>query len=137
MNKQKNTPTVIEPTTEENTPTDINSTVEENTEAELGIKKRIYTCIGQELHSKVSYIYYKVQGTYSLFEERMIALSEGKNQIVIKDGYVYMEYAECPDKLCIKQGAIQNQGESIICLPNKVIVTVNGSEKQEYDGISG
>lgn len=79
----------------------------------------------------------QVYGTYSLFEERMITLSEGKNQIVIKDGYVYMEYAECPDKLCIKQGAIQNQGESIICLPNKVIVTVNGSEKQEYDGISG
>lgn len=79
----------------------------------------------------------QVYGTYSLFEERMIALGEGKNQIVIKDGYVYMEYAECPDKLCIKQGAIQNQGESIICLPNKVIVTVNGSEKQEYDGISG
>ena len=79
----------------------------------------------------------QVYGTYSLFEERTIVLSDGRNQIVIKDGCAYMEHAECPDKLCIKQGAIQNQGESIICLPNKVIVTVNGNVKQEYDGMSG
>lgn len=42
--------------------------------------------------------------------------------------------ATCPDHLCIKQGAINKKGQSIICLPHKLIVeVVSGGEKQQDD----
>lgn len=52
----------------------------------------------------------------------------GTNRVVIKDGAVHMEEASCPDKVCIKQGAVSETGQSIVCLPNRVIVTVTGTD---------
>lgn len=52
----------------------------------------------------------------------------GTNRLVIKDGAVHMEEASCPDKVCIKQGAISETGQSIVCLPNRVIVTITGTD---------
>lgn len=48
----------------------------------------------------------------------------GSNKVAIKDGKAYMAYADCPDKLCIKQGAINKSGTPIVCLPNKVTVSI-------------
>lgn len=48
----------------------------------------------------------------------------GSNILVVKSGVAYMEHADCPDKLCISQGKIKKVGESIICLPNRVVATV-------------
>lgn len=50
---------------------------------------------------------------------------DGTNRVVIKDGFVYMEDATCPDKLCIGQGKINSSYKSIVCLPNKVSVSVD------------
>ncbi len=52
----------------------------------------------------------------------------GRNRIIIKDGTVHMEEASCPDKVCIKQGAVSETGQSIVCLPNHVIVTITGTD---------
>ena len=46
------------------------------------------------------------------------------NTLIIKDHKAYMDKANCPDKVCINQGEISKSGESIICLPNGVIVEV-------------
>lgn len=46
------------------------------------------------------------------------------NTLTIKDSRVYMTDANCPDKLCVKQKEIKENGENIICLPHKVIVKV-------------
>ena len=51
-------------------------------------------------------------------------LNGGTNTLVINDGEAYMESAECPDKICVNYGKISRTGESIICRPNKVVVTV-------------
>lgn len=48
----------------------------------------------------------------------------GTNELIIEDGQVWLEEASCPDKLCVHQGKIKYSGESIICLPNKVSVTI-------------
>jgi hypothetical protein len=37
---------------------------------------------------------------------------------------VHMISSPCPDKICIKQGFINKAGESIVCLPNRVIITL-------------
>ncbi|WP_029321281.1 NusG domain II-containing protein [Butyrivibrio sp. AE3004] len=49
------------------------------------------------------------------------------NIIEIGNGYCYVKSANCPDKLCINQGEISKAGESIICLPHKVVVTIEGN----------
>ncbi len=48
----------------------------------------------------------------------------GTNIIVIKDGFVFVEEATCKNQICVKTGKISKKGESIVCLPNKVIVEI-------------
>ncbi len=70
----------------------------------------------------------EVIGEYSLAEERTVDIN-GTNTLVIKDGKAFMKEADCPDKLCIKQGEIDEKGGSIICLPNKVVIeTKSGAD---------
>ncbi len=35
---------------------------------------------------------------------------------------IRMISSPCPDKICIKQGWINKKGESIVCLPNRVVL---------------
>ena len=76
-------------------------------------------------------------GTYSLFEEQTIVIENGdaKNIIEIKGGKAYMLEASCPDQLCVDQNEISFDKESIICLPNKVVLTVISDAENEVDGI--
>ena len=60
---------------------------------------------------------------------------DGHNKVVIAGGEVWMESADCPDKLCVGQGRISRSGQTIICLPNRVMVTIKGG-KSEYDGVA-
>lgn len=63
----------------------------------------------------------EVIGEYALDKDRTVDIN-GTNVLVIKDGKAFMQEADCPDKLCIKQGTIDANGGSIICLPNKVVI---------------
>lgn len=48
----------------------------------------------------------------------------GTNHLIIQDGGVSISEASCPDKVCVHQGVIRETGQSLVCLPNKVIVTI-------------
>lgn len=76
-------------------------------------------------------------GTYSLLEEQTITIKEGDalNIIEIKDGKAFMLEASCPDQLCVDQNDISFDKESIICLPNKVVITVTSDLESDLDGI--
>lgn len=67
----------------------------------------------------------------SLFIEKEIEIDD-TNTLVIKDGVVDMIFADCPDQICVKHASISKVGETIICLPNQVVVTIEsitGNEK--------
>lgn len=68
----------------------------------------------------------KTYGTYPMDKDKTIEIktSKGKNIVEIKDGYVEMKEADCPDKYCVKQGKIKHSGENIVCLPHKVVVDI-------------
>ena len=75
-------------------------------------------------------------GTYSLEEEQTIPIRSGDevtNYLEIKDGYANMTEANCPDKLCVHQSKIHAKGETIVCLPNKIVVSISDGEVQEMD----
>ncbi len=79
----------------------------------------------------------EIYGTYSLLEEQTITIGEGGhvNIIDIKGGKAYMTSATCPDQLCVMQNEIGYDKQSIICLPNKVVVTVTSDSKDDVDMI--
>ena len=48
--------------------------------------------------------------------------------MVIENGEAYMKYADCPDGVCKSTGRIKYNGQSIICLPNRVSVMIESGE---------
>ena len=48
----------------------------------------------------------------------------GYNRIQVRDGAVSVLEASCPDKVCVHTGTVRYPGETIVCLPNRMIITV-------------
>ena len=62
----------------------------------------------------------KIVYTGKINEDKQITLKN--NTVVIKNGEVFMENSNCKNQICVKHKKISRSGESIICLPNKVII---------------
>ena len=60
----------------------------------------------------------------------------GTNKIRIDSDGVSMVYASCPDNLCVHQGKINKKGQSVICLPNRIIIEIKG-QKPKVDAVAG
>jgi len=54
----------------------------------------------------------------------------------IRDHRIRFIEADCPDKLCERTGWISRPGESAICLPNRIVVRIEG-ENQKFDMVVG
>lgn len=63
---------------------------------------------------------------YSFSDEGTYELNGGTNILCIKDNQAWLLDANCKDHICVKQGKISKEGETITCLPNKLTVTVYG-----------
>ncbi len=61
--------------------------------------------------------------------------TEDYNEIVIKDGYVRVIESNCRDQICVNTPAISQVGQSIICLPHRLVVRIDGYN-QKIDGVS-
>ena len=75
-----------------------------------------------------------------LFAEQNIADDavinvDGLMDVVVKNGSVRVESSVCPSGACEHSGSINKKGESIICLPNKILIKIEG--EGEIDAISG
>ena len=74
--------------------------------------------------------------SYPLDVDAEYILNGGTNVLVIKDGEAYLTYADCPDHTCVNTGKIRFVGESIICLPNRISITVKGRSDDGVDIVS-
>lgn len=80
----------------------------------------------------------QLYGTYSLLQDQTIEVIQENghtNYITIKDGKVSMTFSNCQNQVCVNSGAISQTKDSIVCLPNKVMIEINGSDKNEGGGI--
>lgn len=77
-------------------------------------------------------------GEYLLSEDKEIEIRRkgGYNLLVIEDGKAYVRHASCPDGICSSHSPIQHDGESIICLPNRVVIEVRALSKDQPDIIT-
>jgi hypothetical protein len=106
----------------------------------LGLAVIVYLNLTKEEGSKVvitidgevyDTLYLKEDSTYTV---------KGKdgayNTFEVKDGYVDMLDASCPDKICVSHSNIHYNNETIVCLPNKVVLEITGAEENGVDAIS-
>ncbi len=72
---------------------------------------------------------------YSLGEDRAVEIKNGAeyNLLIIKDGKAYIDHASCPDGICSSHRPICHDRESIICLPNKVVVEIRSQSRNQSD----
>lgn len=79
-------------------------------------------------------------GRYPLAKNAEIPIQvDGKrtNYLVIQNGAADMLSANCPDQLCVNMKEISLNGETIVCLPNKVVVEVESeTNTSELDGMA-
>ena len=59
------------------------------------------------------------------------------NRLVIRGGEAWIEDADCPDRLCVKQGRISRNGQAVTCLPHKLVITVESGKETELDVAEG
>lgn len=50
--------------------------------------------------------------------------TSGSNTLEISDGTAKMIDADCPDHICVKTYPISSPGETIVCLPHKLVIEV-------------
>lgn len=77
----------------------------------------------------------KVVGVYPLTEDRRTDIGTG-NVLVISGGYAFMESADCKNQTCVRHRPVSKAGETIICLPHRVIVRIVGESGDGPDGYS-
>ena len=85
----------------------------------------------------VVYLDGEEQGRYPLGQEQTIQIPAGDggyNILEIRDGKADITEASCPDKICVEQRPVKHQGESLVCLPNRVVVEIENGGEPELDG---
>lgn len=74
-----------------------------------------------------------VQESYEFIVEDK---SGGANTIRVENGKIAVIDANCPDKICVKQGFISDGTIPIVCLPHKLTLSIT-EKSGEYDAIAG
>lgn len=69
-----------------------------------------------------------------LSKDAVIVTPDGGNTVIIRGGTVTMEDASCPDGLCLHGKATVSH--PLVCLPNRVSVTVTGGKEVAPDAVS-
>ncbi len=84
--------------------------------------------------SEYDRIYFK-----SMKEEQFIHIDLKNEKFIdinISNEGVYVSDVICPDRICVKTGLINKVGQSIVCLPNKVQIYIEGGVRTDVDGVS-
>lgn len=65
--------------------------------------------------------------SYSLEETLKVPITddEKNNTLVIENGKAYIQDATCPDKICVKHRSVSKVGETVVCLPNRLVIEIS------------
>lgn len=62
---------------------------------------------------------------------------EGENEVVIGNGSAEIVAANCSDGLCVTRGKLVKAGQTAVCLPNHVVLRIEGAREDDIDIIVG
>ncbi len=95
----------------------------------------VYSMLGQkEAGTVVVEVDGKMYGEYALYENQEVLIYD-TNVLIIENGEANMYEADCPDQICVDHIPISKNGETIVCLPNKVVVTITEGKANELDAV--
>lgn len=80
----------------------------------------------------------KLYGRYEFSDEVKtvdVKTEFGENTIKIDEKSVWVEDASCPDKLDVKMGKIEDVGQMIVCIPNRLMIKISGN-KDKVDKVT-
>ena len=99
----------------------------------LALAGALYAFSQLTLVTKASTVVVTVDGSEVLrrplaMEDSYVVEQEdgSRNVIRVEGGAVYMQEANCRDGLCIRQGRMKNAAKTIVCLPHKLVVRLEG-----------
>lgn len=74
----------------------------------------------------------RLYGTYDTSTDQTVTVKNGEDQntFEIKNGNVNMINANCPGFDCVHEHSISRQGETIVCLPHKLVLEIEGEERE-------
>lgn len=72
-------------------------------------------------------------GSYPLDEDAEFEINGGTNLVKVAGGKVQMVRADCPDQICVHHKEISKNNETIICLPNKIVLSIESKEEAKID----
>lgn len=89
--------------------------------------------------SNTAYVYYENEVVLKIDltkdSEYDVEGYNGNIHIVVKDNKIKVDEENSPKHLCSKQGFISSSNESIVCLPNKVVIKI--LSKDDIDIVVG
>jgi hypothetical protein len=62
-----------------------------------------------------------------LDKDQEVVLLNGHMMLEVKDGRLRVKESDCPRRICLHTGWIQHPGETIVCLPNKMVIEIDSS----------
>jgi hypothetical protein len=62
-----------------------------------------------------------------LDKDQEVVLLNGHMMVEVKDGRLRVKESDCPRRICLHTGWIQHPGETIVCVPNKMVIEVDTS----------
>lgn len=86
--------------------------------------------VSGKLYKKINLSSHKGNETFQ------IKTDLGYNIIKVENNSISIIDADCKDKICIKEGTISIPGQTIACLPHKLVVQIKGSSKSDVDIIT-
>lgn len=89
----------------------------ENTYAEITVSGSLYKTIPLSIHKGEEFI--EVETKY------------GTNIIKVSDNKIGIIEADCPDKVCMNPEYIEKPGQSLVCLPHKVMIEIKGMAEDD------
>ncbi len=93
-------------------------TAEENLRAEIYVD-------GEKAHSIALS---EVEESYNIRENYCELLIE-------KDG-VSFSFSDCADQLCVRRGKLKRQGDTMACVPEKIVVIIRSDRQDKIDGVA-
>ncbi len=98
----------------------MNLTKKEGSKVLITVGGEIYDTL--YLSEDISYTVELKDGSYNTFD--------------IREGIVDMVDASCPDKLCVNHRSIQYNNDTIVCLPNKVVLEITDAKESDVDAVA-
>lgn len=63
-------------------------------------------------------------------------LTENYCQLLIENDGVSFVFSNCGDQLCVRKGKLKKQGDTMACVPEKVVVIIKSDSKNQIDGVA-